>query len=96
MKSNRIKVISKIKDVQYRNRSVYGNPSYYITFENEKGEEIQGYTAPNSSCAYGCKNPELREFAYIEYHQTKSGKIVIDMIFNKSTYERLFANQNNK
>ena len=93
MKTNRIKVIGKIKDVQFRNKSVYGNPSYYIAFEDEKGKLIIGYTKPNADCAYGCKNPELREFAYIEYHFTKSGKIVIDMIFNKSTYERLFANQ---
>ena len=90
---NRIKAIAKIKNVQYRNTSVYGNNSYYIAFEDEKGELIIGYTKPNAECAYGCKNPDLREFAYIEYHKTKSGKIVIDQIFNKSTYERLFANQ---
>ena len=93
MKTERIKVIGKIKDVQFRNRSVYGNPSYFITFENETGKEITGYTAPNADCAYGCKNHDLQEFAYIEYHTTKGGKIVIDYIFNKSTYERLFANQ---
>ena len=93
MKTKRIKVISKIKDVTFKNRSVYGNPSYYITFENEEGEKITGYTKPNADCAYGCKNPDLKEFAYIEYHVTKSGKIVIDYIFNKSTFERLFANQ---
>ena len=92
MKSNRIKTISKIKDVTFRNRSVYG-PSYYITFENETGEEITGYTSPNADCAYGCRNEDLQEFAYIEYHATKGGKVVIDYIFNKSTYERLFANQ---
>ena len=91
MKTKRIKVISKIKDVTFRNRSVYGNPSYYITFENEKGEEITGYTAANADCAYGCRNEDLREFAYIEYHKTKSDKIVIDYIFNKSTYERLIT-----
>lgn len=89
MKSNRIKTIAKIKKVEYRNSSVYGNPSYFIAFEDEKGKLIIGYTKPNAECAYGCKNPELREFAYIEYHFTKSGKIVIDYIFNKSTYERL-------
>lgn len=89
MKTQRQKTIAKIKDVTFKNRSVYGNPSYFITFENEEGEEITGYTAPNSSCAYGCKNPDLKEFAYIEYHITKSGKVVIDMIFNQSTYERL-------
>ena len=93
MKTERIKCIGKIKEVTFRNRSVYGNPSYYITFENETGEEIMGYTSPNADCAYGCKNPDLKEFAYIEYHTTKSGKIVINYIFNKSTYERLFANQ---
>ena len=93
MKTQRNKVISKIKDVTFRNRSIYGNPSYYITFEDEKGEEITGYTAPNADCAYGIKNPDLREFAYIEYHSTKSGKIVIDYIFNKSTYERVIASK---
>ena len=88
MKTNRQKAISKIKDVQFRNRSVYGNPSYYITFENETGETITGYTAPNSSCAYGAKNPDLREFAYIEYHVTKSGKVVIDYIWNKYAFDK--------
>ena len=91
MKTERQKTITKIKDVQFKNRSVYGNPSYYITFENEEGEEITGYTAPNSSCAYGCKNPDLQEFAYIEYHTTKSGKIVRDYIFNKYGYEKLIG-----
>lgn len=93
MKNNRKQTIAKIKDVQFRNKSVYGNPSYFITFEDEKGEEITGYTKPNADCAYGCRNEDLKEFAYIEYHSTKSGKIVIDYIFNKSTYERLFSNQ---
>lgn len=87
MKNTRIKTIAKIKKVQYRNTSVYGNPSYYIAFEDEKGKLIIGYTAPNSSCAYGAKNPDLREFAYIEYHITKSGKVVIDYICNKYIYE---------
>ena len=91
--TTRIKCISKIKDVKFKNRSVYGNPSYYITFEDETGEEIEGYTKPNADCAYGCRNEDLREFAFIEYHSTKSGKIVIDLIFNQSTYERLFCNQ---
>ena len=91
MKSNRQKTISKIKDVTFRNRSIYGNPSYNIAFEDETGEEITGYTAPNAVCAYGIKNPELKEFAYIEYHSTKSGKIVIDYIFNKYGYEKLIG-----
>ena len=91
MKSNRIKVISKIKDVTFRNHSICGNPSYNIVFEDEKGNILIGYTAPNAECANGCKNPDLQEFAYIEYHSTKSGKIVIDYIFNKYGYEKLIG-----
>ena len=93
MKTNRQKTISKIKDVTFRNRSVYGNPSYNVVFEDETGETIKGYTAANAACAYGCKNPDLQEFAYIEYHTTKGGKIVIDYIYNKSTYERVIASK---
>ena len=93
MTTKRIRTIAKIKNVQYRNTSVYGNPSYFIAFEDEKGKLLIGYTKPNADCAYGCKNEDLRKFAYIEYHTTKSGKVVIDLIFTKSTYERLFANQ---
>ena len=89
MTTKRIKVIGKIKGTAYRNTSYFGNPSYFITFENEEGEEITGYTATNSSCAYGCTNSEFREFAYIVYHITKSGKVIIDNILGKSTYERL-------
>ena len=90
MTTKRIKTIGKIKGTAYRNTSVYGNPSYFIAFEDEKGETIKGYTAPNAACAYGCTNSELREFAYIEYHTTKGGKIVIDYICNKYIYERYY------
>ena len=93
MTTNRKQTIAKIKNVQYRNTSVYGNPSYYIAFEDERGKLLIGYTKPNADCAYGCRNEDLRKFAYIEFHETKSGKIVIDQIFNQSTYERLFSNQ---
>ena len=93
MKTERIKVIGKIKDVTFKNRSVYGNPSYYVLFENEEGETMKGYTAPNASCGYSCTNSEFRKFAYIEFHVTKGGKVVIDDILGKSTYERLINNQ---
>ena len=89
MTTKRIKTIAKIKDVQLRNHSVYGNPSYFLTFETETGETIKGYTAANASCGYSCTNSDLREFAYIEYHITKGGKIVIDDVLGKSTYERI-------
>ena len=93
MKTKRIEVIGKIKDVKIRNHSICGNPSYYIVFEDGKGNILIGYTAPNAECANGCKNSELQEFAYIEYHKTKSGKIVIDDILGKSTYAQLIASK---
>ena len=86
---NRIKVISKIKGTSFRNTSYFGNPSYYITFENEEGELIKGYTAPNAACAYSCTNSEFREFACIVYHITKGRKVIIDDVLGKSTYEKL-------
>ena len=93
MKTQRQKTIGKIKDVTFKNKSVYGNPSYYILFETEEGETIKGYTKPNADCAYGCRNEDLKKFAYIEYHATKGGKIVIDFIFGKSTYEKVIASK---
>lgn len=87
MKTQRIKVIGKIKGTSYR------NTSYYVSFENEEGETIKGYTAANAACAYGCTNSELREFACIVYHVTKGGKVIIDNIFGKSTYEKLIASK---
>ena len=93
MKTKRIKTIGKIKGTSYRNTSVYGNPSYNILFETETGETIKGYTAANAACAYGCTNSEFSKFACIVYHTTKSGKIVIDNIMGKSTYEKLIASK---
>ena len=89
MTTERIKVIGKIKGTAYRNTSYFGNPSYFLTFENEEGELIKGYTVANASCGYSCTNSDLREFAYLEYHITKGGKIVIDDVLGKSTYEKL-------
>ena len=91
MKTKRQKTIGKIKGTSYRNTSYFGNPSYYILFENSEGETIKGYTAANAACAYGCTNSEFREFACIVYHITKSGKVVIDDILGKSTYERVIS-----
>lgn len=96
MTTKRIKVIGKIKGASYRNTSVYGNPSYYIKFETETGEIIKGYTVANASCAYSCTNSDLREFAYIEYHITKGGKVIIDDVLGKSTYETNTSKQVSK
>ena len=86
--TTRIKTVGKIKGVSYRNTSYYGNPSYNVLFETETGELIKGYTAADAQCGYSCANSEFRQFAYIEYHTTKGGKIVIDDILGKSTYNK--------
>ena len=91
--TNRIKCIGKIKGTSYRNTSYFGNPSYYVLFENSEGETIKGYTAANAACGYSCTNSEFREFAYIEYHKTKGGKVIIDYILGKSTYEKVIESK---
>lgn len=67
---------TKIVDVSFKCCSYYGNPSYYITFENG----MRGYTASNAACAYGCKNTKYKESAEVTYHFTKKGFMVIDNI----------------
>ena len=93
MKTNRQRTIGKIKGAAYRNTSYFGNPSYNILFEDETGETIKGYTAANAQCGYSCTNSEFRQFAYIEFHITKGGKVIIDDILGKSTYERVIASK---
>ena len=95
MKTQQFTATGKIIDVWYRNTSYVGNNSYNILFETESGNILRGYTAPNAQCGYTCKNYELQEFAYIEYHYTKSGKMIIDVISNRSTYDK-YHNTDNK
>lgn len=84
-----METIGKIKLVEWRNNSLCGNPSYWVVFENENGFTRKGYTAPNSQCADNCKDSSLKEFAYIEYHTTPKGKIIIDRILNKEEYQKI-------
>lgn len=82
-----IKTFGRVISTSPKCVSYYGNPSRYVTFETSKGEELTGYTAPNSPCADKCKRLSMQEFAFIEYHTTPKGKIIIDRILNKEEYQ---------
>ena len=93
MKTQQYSSVCKVKDVWYRNTSYVGNNSYYVSFETESGVTLTGYTAPNSQLGYTCSNYEFKEFAFMQYHFTKCGKMVIDTICNRSTYEKYYKTE---
>lgn len=62
-----------------RNNSKNGNPKYYGVFKSENGEILRGTTATDASCGYSFLNNRTAEKT-IEYHETKTGRIVIDYI----------------
>ena len=69
----------KLVRYERRNNSYYGNPKYMGVFEEENGDYLIGTTASNASCAYSfLNNPDCMK--NIEYHETKTGNIVIDYI----------------
>lgn len=72
---------ANIIEVKWRNCSINGNSSYWVTFRDTKTDSVYvGYTAPDAACAYGVRNYGKNDIVYIKWHQTKSGKIIIDYI----------------
>lgn len=61
------------------NNSVNGNPKYWGVFENENGNKLIGKTGTDSACAYAFLN-EREKIRIVEYHETRTGNIVIDYI----------------
>lgn len=77
-----IKVNGRIVSTRYKSTSYYGNPKYYVSFENkENGEILWGETANNAACAYAIENSEYRENAVIVYHVTRTGNIIVDYVY---------------
>lgn len=70
---------ARIIETSYKNTSVYGNPSHWVTFEDANGTIKEGYTAANAACGYGCTN-FIGKAAEITYHVTRGGSLVIDYI----------------
>lgn len=83
---------ANIIDTKWRNCSIYGNSSYWVTFRDiETDNEIYGYTAPDAACAYGVRNYGPNDIVYIQWHETVSGKIVIDDIESEKSRARYEA-----
>lgn len=84
--------VTNIIEVKWRNCSIYGNSSYWVTFRDVKTENVYvGYTAPNAACGYGVRNYGPNDIVYIQWHETASGKIVIDDIESEKSRARYLA-----
>ena len=74
--------------VEYKNKSILGNPSYWVCFTDAEGKMHHGYTVSNSSAGYEINNYCNREsgtIIYLKYHLTrKTGQCVIDCIKHNS------------
>ena len=67
--------VLKIERTKRKSTSFYGNPSYWLYFEDGR----VGYTATNASCGYGAQNYEGKK-ARVRYHYTARGSMIIDYI----------------
>lgn len=80
-----------LHSVEYRNKSVLGNPSYWVCFTDSKGKFHHGYTMSNSSAGYEIKNYRncnSGTIIYLVYHFTrKTGQCVIDYIKHNASTE---------
>lgn len=70
--------------VEYRNSSLCGNSSYWLSFLSSLGRFERGYTSPNASCGCTAKNYRYAEGKpiFLKYHYTGGGKCVIDSIMH--------------
>lgn len=72
-----------LHNVEYKNTSTMGNPSYYIAFSDDKNNYYRGFTSCNASAGYTASNYNYAENGnpiYLQYHFTKSGSCIIDRI----------------
>ena len=80
-----------LHSIEYRNHSLYGNPSYYITFTDSEGNYHRGYTGSNSSAGYTIKNYRNAmnlSPIYLRYHYTRTkGTLIIDGIKHNTPTE---------
>lgn len=83
---------ANIIEVKWRNCSIYGNSSYWVTFRDTKTDNVYlGYTAPNAACGYGVRNYGPNDIVYIQWHYTTSEKIVIDDVESEKGRARYLA-----
>ena len=70
----------RIISTRYKSTSYYGNPKYYVTFEDENGNVYRGETANNAACAYSINNYDLWDSCIIYFHYTRTGNLLIDFV----------------
>lgn len=72
----------KVLSVRYKNHSVYGNPSYYVSFETRDGKYYMAKTCTNGMCGYEAQNCRYYpDSTYtITFHTTRSGYTIIDFL----------------
>ena len=77
--------------VEYKNKSLLGNPSYWVSFTDSNGKFHHGYTMSNSSAGYeikNCCNCNSGTIIYLKYHFTrKTGQCIIDCIKHNASTE---------
>ena len=70
---------ARLTSYERGNCSVYGNPSWYVCFDNGS-EEITGKTASDASCGYVVENFRDGRACNVTYHVTRAGNVIIDKI----------------
>ena len=70
---------AKLVSCERRNSSVYGNPAWYVCFDNGT-DSVMGKTASNAQCGYTVENFRGGKLANVSYHITNSGNTIIDSI----------------
>ena len=70
---------AKLVNYERRNSSTYGNPSWYVCFDNGT-DSINGKTASNAQCGYSLTNFRDGRLANVTYHVTEGGNTIIDGI----------------
>ena len=70
---------AKLVNYERRNNSIYGNPSWYVCFDNGTNS-IMGKTASNAQCGYTVTNFRDGRTCNVTYHITRAGNTIIDGI----------------
>lgn len=78
-KSMKKSINQNLKLIEYKRLkpSYFGNPKYFCTFENEKGEIITAKTATNAGVGY-CITNFFNKYQTFATHYTNAGNLIID------------------
>ena len=68
----------KILELWRKGTSVNGNPSFYVNFTDEEGNNVyNAYTGSDCVCGYSIQNYREDDVIEAEYHFTKKGNCII-------------------